>query len=298
MKIDYCIIYNPQSGVKKGYKILNNFTSILQENSKTFHIEKTQYAGYATKYVMHLNLDLFANLITIGGDGTFNEIINGLMSNKNQGHFPKLGFIPAGSGNAFMHDLQATNPKKAIKIILNGNTKKLDILKLDYFNKINYSMNIVGWGLASDILILSEKLRFLGPSRYTLASIYYTLNKISRKAKLIIDGNEITDNYLFILILNTIHTGKGMQAAPDALIDDGLMDIILLPNTISKIGLLKLLPKLFTGKHVLSNHVDYIKAKKIELYPEINEVLNIDGEIKSQTPLSISIIAGKFNIYA
>ena len=189
MKTNYCIIYNPISGIKNGFKFLKIFTSMLQEKSKTFHVEKTQYAGYAKEYLMQLNLNLFENIITIGGDGTFNEIINGLMNNKNQHEIPKLGFIPGGSGNAFMHDLNATDPKEAMKIILKGNTSKLDILKLDYFHKINYSMNIVGWGLASDILMLSEKLRFLGPSRYTLSSIYFTLNKISRKAKIIIDGN-------------------------------------------------------------------------------------------------------------
>ena len=101
-----------------------------------------------------------------------------------------------------------------------------------------------------------------------------------------------------ILILNTIHTGKGMKAAPNAKIDDGLIDIILLPSKISRIELLKLLPKLFTGKHILSEYVEYVTAKTIQLYPENNEILNIDGEIKSKTPVSISVIPQKFIIYS
>ena len=296
MKTNFCIIYNPVSGVKKSSQILNTFTNLLKNQLKTFHIEETKYAGYAKKYLKELDLNLFENIITIGGDGTFNEIINGLMKNQNEDK-PTLGFIPGGSGNAFMHDLNATNPHKAIQIILNGQTKFLDILQLDYFNRIDFSMNVVGWGLASDILILSEKLRFMGPSRYTLASIYYILNKFSRKAKVIIDGEETHKNYLFILVLNTIHTGKGMQAAPNALIDDGLMDIILLDAKISKFQLMQLLPTIYRGGHISSKYVKYIQAKNIQLFPKHNEVLNIDGEIKSQTPISISVLPKKFLIY-
>ena len=71
-----------------------------------------------------------------------------------------------------------------------------------------------------------------------------------------------------------------------------------MPSKISRIELLKLLPKLFTGKHILSEYVEYVKAKTIQLYPENNEILNIDGEIKSKTPVSISVIPQKFIIYS
>ena len=71
-------------------------------------------------------------------------------------------------------------------------------MKLELHQKIEYSINIVGWGMAADINILAEKIRFLGPPRYTLASMYYVLNKKSRKARIQINGNELIDNFLFI----------------------------------------------------------------------------------------------------
>ena len=93
------------------------------------------------------------------------------MLNKNE--LPVLGFLPGGTGNSVMHDLGGENYKNAIQNILNGKLNKIDILKLQFSDYIEYSLNIVGWGMVADINKLSEKLRFLGSSRYTLSSLYY-----------------------------------------------------------------------------------------------------------------------------
>ena len=99
------------------------------------------------------------------------------------------------------------------------------------------------------------------------------------------------------MCLNTIHTGKGMKAAPRALLDDGLLDIILVDAKISIWNLIFLLPKIFTGKHIYSKYVEYIQAKKIKIKPKKNEMLNVDGENKLFTPVSISVIDQKIKIY-
>ena len=229
MKIeDYYIIYNPKSGNGISKKLIKNIKHDLDKINKTYKIVKTEYAKHAIELCK--KIDKYRKLIIVGGDGTFNEVINGIMQNQNIK--PTIGFIPGGTGNAMMHDLNATSYNTAMSLILNANKKLIDVLKLDFLNKIEYSINIVGWGMAADINILAEKLRFLGSSRYMIASIYYAFNKINRRAKVQIDEHEITDNFLFILNLNTIHTGKGMKAAPNALLDDGLIDIIILKANI------------------------------------------------------------------
>ena len=286
-------MYNPKSGKGKSKKIIINLIDDLKKIGKSYDIKATEYSNHAKDICQKIKE--YKNLIVVGGDGTFNECINGLMNNEL--NLPKLGFLPGGTGNAFMHDLKAATYKDSIKLILNGNTKKIDVLKLQFVDKVEYAINIVGWGMASDINILSEKLRFLGPARYTISSIYYVFNKKHRQATINIDGNEKTDNYLFILNLNTIHTGQRMKAAPNAVLNDGLLDIIIIKSNITKFQLLKLLPKIFTGEHILSNKVEYVQAKKISIKPQIDEILNIDGEIKCKTPVEISIIPKKINIY-
>ena len=170
-------------------------------------------------------------------------------------------------------------------------------MTFQFSNFIEYSINILGWGLVSDIAILAEKLRFLGSSRYNIASIYYILQFKKRLAKLIINNQEYENQYLFLLIQNTVHTGKGMQAAPKAKLDDGFLDIILVDHTINRIQLMLLLPKLFTGTHIHSKYVQYKQVKNIELIPKINEAVNIDGDVKNNTPVKISILEKKLPIY-
>ena len=97
------------------------------------------------------------------------------------------------------------------------------------------------------------------------------------------------------MCLNTIHTGSGMKAAPKAKIDDGLMDIIILKKTPS-CRLLLLLPKIFTGEHVHSSYIDYVQAKTLCIKPDKNEMLNIDGENKFNTPISITVLPKKISI--
>ncbi len=292
---DYLIIYNPISGRGVAKRNINKIKSMFYNKNIKCSIKESQYKGQITELCK--NSENYCNIIIVGGDGTFNEAINGLMQNKSINSI-SVGFIPGGTGNSLMHDLNATSYESAVNIILRGKTKKIDVLELDFFNKKEYSINIVGWGMVSDINVLAEKLRFIGSSRYTIASLYYIFKVHSRKAKIIIDDKEQISDFLFILNLNTIHTGKGMKAAPKALLDDGLIDIIILKPSITKFALLKLLPQIYTGGHINSEHIEYITAKKIEIYPLYNETLNIDGEMKCKTPLSISILPKKINIFS
>ena len=88
-----------------------------------------------------------------------------------------------------------------------------------------------------------------------------------------------------------------MQAAPKAKLDDGLLDIILVDHTIYRIQLMLLLPKLFNGTHINSQYVQYKQIKNIELRPKINEAVNIDGDVKNNTPVKISILNKKLPIF-
>ena len=234
------------SGNGKSHHIVKSLQKDLNKRNIKYKIYQSKNSGHIKSLCSSKDSK---NFIIIGGDGTFNEAINGFMNRESDENLNdiKIGFLPGGTGNAFMHDLNGETYQKALNIILTGNTKKIDILKLKLGSKqtpdnIKYALNIVGWGLASDINILSDKLRFLGSIRYNIASIYYIFNKKVRKAKVIIDQTISEKKYLFIMCLNTIHTGKGMKAAPNAKLDDGLFDIIILNEKISKFKLLKLLP--------------------------------------------------------
>ena len=89
-----------------------------------------------------------------------------------------------------------------------------------------------------------------------------------------------------------------MRAAPNAQLDDGLFDVIILNCMIGRFELMQLLPKIFTGEHIDSKHIDYVQTKEIELYPEKEELLNVDGEIKLKTPIKIKILPQILTYYS
>ena len=106
---------------------------------------------------------------------------------------------------------------------------------------------------------------------------------------LTIDGELFNEKFAFIIVCNTIHVGKGMKMAPKASINDGKMDLIIIENNFSRIKLLQMFPKLFNGSHINSKLVKYKKAKSFKLYPDVDERLNIDGDMNGITPVRVSV---------
>ena len=116
----------------------------------------------------------------------------------------------------------------AANAIINGNTTKVDIAELKINHVTKYAINIIGWGLVTDIANKAEKHRWMGTSRYTILSVLEVMTNKARPAVLVIGDKRISDDFTFIIACNTIHTGKGMRAAPNAVLNDGLLDIIII----------------------------------------------------------------------
>ena len=134
MNNDYCIIYNPVSGNGKS----NHLVKRLQEDLNKRNIQYTIYKSKCSGDIKSLcTNEGEKNFIIIGGDGTFNEVINGLFKRKDN-YLPYLGLLPGGSGNSVMHDLQATTLNQALELITKNKKKMIDVMKIEYSNKINY----------------------------------------------------------------------------------------------------------------------------------------------------------------
>ena len=292
----FLLIINPNSGTKKYRTSVDFIVSYFKNHNIILKLFYTKYKGHAREHCKNINQELFSTILIYGGDGTFNEVINGILSREDQ-YLPTLGLLPGGSGNAVMHHLNKLTIQDACKVIINNKVKKIYLMKMKFSNHIEYSINILGWGMVTDIGILAEKIRWLGTVRYTISSLFYIFNIKKRYGTLFINSKKFKENYLFVLIANTKYTGKGMLIAPDANLNDGLLDLIIVKNNINKFALIKLLPKLFTGEHISSQYVEYKQVKSIEIIPEKNECLNIDGEIYGTTPVKVNISNKKLPIY-
>ena len=282
------LIANPKSGTKSNKDILNIAKKAFKENNIKITLINTEYAGHALDIVRTCNYNDYSSICAVGGDGTLNEILNGMLTRDDERKIP-IGMIPGGTGNSFMKSLGSLDLAKALMDIIKNEPSLVDVIKVNAYDKIYFSINLIGWGMATDISVVAEKLRIFGGQRYNIASIYEIIKNKERTARFIIDDEEMTQDFSFIIACNTKYIGKGMKMAPKALIDDGFIDIIIVKKN-SRLTLLSVFPKLFNGSHIDHPSCDYRKAKSFSIIPNENDLLNIDGEIMGIAPVNIEVL--------
>ena len=290
----YYLLVNPKGGHKRGLEIYEKVKHIFSSAGTNITVLHTEYAGHAFDFANTLDFVGYDGLCAIGGDGTMYELINGMLK-RDDNHKIPIGLITGGTGNSFMYDVDCLDPIDAAKRIVQHNLRPLDIAKVNANGELFYSFNIIGWGLATDAGKLAEKLRWLGGVRYDVASIFEVLKGKDRIATLTLDKEVIKENFIFIIGCNTIHTGKAMKMAPLAQLNDGKIDLIIVRKT-SRINLLKLFPKLFSGDHIKSPLVEYRQVQNFSISLEETNDLTIDGEIIGMTPLSVKMIPKMVNV--
>ena len=284
----FYLIVNPKGGYNRAPKILEKVKPIFKSNKIELKILETKYAGHARKLANELDFKGYSALCIVGGDGSMHEIVNGMLSRKDKKKLP-IGILTAGTGNSFMRDIDCLDPEEAAIRIVKGIRRPIDIAKVNANGEIIYAFNIIGWGMATEINLLAEKLRWLGVQRYNVASIIEVLRNKERFAQVKIDGNIFAGDYGLILGCLTKHTGRGMKIAPLAKLDDGLIDLVFARKP-GKIKMLSLFAKIFSGKHIGSPVFEYRQVKEFSIIPNDSSLLNIDGEIIGSTPIDVKIL--------
>ncbi|MBS96997.1 MAG: hypothetical protein CL736_07785 [Chloroflexi bacterium] len=293
----FMLIVNPFSGKKQSLEILKKIQPLIIRSDIEIDVIKTCYSGHAENIAREFDITKYNGLLMIGGDGTFHEVINGLLNRGDHQKIP-IGIIPAGSGNSFMNDLDIADPIKAVEPIILNKTRLIDVMSLQMGDETRYGINLIGWGMVTDVGLTAENIRWIGPIRYTLAALFQILFKKSRKAILKIQNKAIDTKFMFIIGCNSIHIGKGMKMAPKARIDDGLIDVVVVDDEISRFRLLRVLPKLYKGTHIFEPEVKYFQSDSFSIETNQNDVLNIDGEIIGKTPIKVEVIPKVIEIFA
>ncbi|MDP6569970.1 MAG: diacylglycerol kinase family lipid kinase [Candidatus Marinimicrobia bacterium] len=293
----YVITVNPHGGKKLGPRLLNRVKPLFEAEEVDLFVIETTYAGHAQDLAHQLDFSEFDGFLAIGGDGTLHEVVNGMLSRPDKQRIP-IGIIPGGSGNSYMHDLELTDPIKAAKAIIQGNTRIVDAARVEVSHVVKYAMNVIGWGLVTDVGRNAERHRWLGTNRYTIISIIEVMRQRIRSAALLMDDKKIEDEFTFIIACNSLHVGKGMKMAPKAKLDDGLIDVLVVRSGVSRGRLLQILPKLFKGTHIDEPEVEYYQTSEFSLIPQKDEILNIDGEMLGSTPITVKMLPKAIEIYS
>lgn len=289
------IIINPAAGKKKGEKVFQQAAVLLEQKGIQFDIQTSQFAGHILDIAAHFNPRHYDGVVAVGGDGTLFELVNGVLKKHGSFELP-IGQIPVGTGNSFIKDVGIETYTDAVEKIGAGRTRKIDVGSFKHPHGEDYFINLLGTGFVSDVARSSVKYKVFGSTSYILGVFEQLVGLKSIPVEITIDGHLLQRDYIFAEICNSTRTGGNMIMAPQARIDDGILDVILL-NKISRINLLKIFPKIFDGTHVQDSHVETFKGRHIILKPESVQGLNADGEVLGRTPIEVSVLPKKITMF-
>lgn len=261
MKIKFII--NPVSGTGKQKGIEN----IIAPHFDNYDIVITQKAGDATEISKIAIEEKFDAVIAVGGDGTVNECAKALI-----GSNTALGVIPCGSGNGFaFHNGMNSNIEKAIIQLKNANIKTIDSCTANGLPFVNVS----GIGFDAHIAHLFANLTNRGFSNY-IKLIYKEVQYKAREYTLNYDGKTEHINALLISFANTKQYGNNFQISPNAKIDDGLIDFVIVRD-FPRWKVPQFLLKIAIGKAHLSKYIRIIQTDKMTI-TSLEKLIHLDGE--------------------
>jgi len=296
------LIVNPKSGGGDGKKIAN----YISEKYQHLFSEIVFTSGPCEAIDLAKNSENFDAVCLIGGDGTLNEVINGVMQIDEKKR-PKVGIIPVGTGNDFIKTIGISkNPDDAITTILNMKTKKLDVAICEFLDfsgkpQKRYYINITEFGMGGEVANLVNKYGkiFKGTIPFLLFALVcnFTFKNKTVRIKTDCEDEKFQDieaNIRVVAVANGKFYGGGMQIAPYAQPDDGLLDVVIVKD-MNSIETLKNLPLLYKGEKGVeqakkTGKVLYFRAKKVEVFEADNLMIEMEGEVPGHTPKYFEII--------
>ena len=290
-----CCIVNPVSGLKKSLKVYYEAKNHFEESKFNTSLFVSKYPNHIKEYVSKIDKNIFDRIVIFGGDGTINEVVNGLYDSNNLQSF-KIGVIPTGSGNSVAHDTDLLDVKVAIQKSVGSNVMKMDVNQVDFDSFTRLSVSVLGWGMFSFGNIRAEKLRILGPIRYDVASIITLLEKKIHKAEIVIEGVPKLLECAFIVGCNSKHTGKGMIVAPKGGFSDKKIDLITVGKDVSRFQVFDIFQKVYKGTHIDLPYVENIQVDSFKIDPGQKSFYNIDGDIVESQKASVRVIPEAINL--
>jgi YegS/Rv2252/BmrU family lipid kinase len=301
---EWFTIVNPNAGNGKGKKDWERISSLLVRENIPVSMKFTEKKCQAIELAREAIETGFRKIISVGGDGTLNEVVNGVFSQDRVS--PKevvLGMIPVGTGNDWgrMFGIPLVY-EGAVDVIKENKIMSHDIGLVSYYcgseQHSRYFINIAGLGF--EAMVVNKTNRQKDKGRSNQAIYFYNLlsSLISYKktnADIIVDGRKTKSKIFSINVGNGRYCGGGMRQTPDALPDDGLLDITVIRD-MGRIEIIKSLKILYDGTILSHPKVDGYRCKNLRVATESVLYTEADGESLGHTPAEFSIIPGGINV--
>ena len=275
------IIFNPKARSEKS----RDLADVLREIAPEAVLRETDSAGGARRLAAEAAREGFRIVVAAGGDGTVNEVVNGLAGTE-----AALGVLPIGTMNVFSkeHDL----PEKldeAWAIIRAGNLREIDLLAANG----THFIQLAGVGLDAQVVKETtwESKKNLGPLSYLISAAQIAART---PPKLAVEAGGRISEGSFVLIGNGRYYGAKITLFPKARVDDGLLDVLIFKN-IGYLDIAKYLAGVLVGRHTGMDGVEYFQVSEATVRSEGDVPVEVDGELSGALPVTFRV-AGKLRL--
>jgi diacylglycerol kinase (ATP) len=269
----------------------------------TFAYRFTEAPNHATTLAREAVEEGYETVVAVGGDGTVNEVVNGLMAPGANRAGATLGVIITGRGSDLARTIGIPSDySEACARLAGERTMTVDLGLVTFYQEgeqgQRYFVNVGGGGFDAEVAHRANRApNFMGGTIPYLTSLVTTLMAYRNKAiDLILDDQEpIRMVANSVVVANCQYFGGGMKVAPEADPNDGLFDVVVIGD-IDKIEFLMTVPKVYDGTHITHPQVDTYRAKRVEVRSEQDLLLQVEGEVCGHTPLTFDIIPSALQI--
>lgn len=283
-------IYNPTAGKGKAQRFREAIEAKLKAQGVAYSFWETRGTRDAERIARELTQRGERDIVAMGGDGTVNEVLNGLVDPGKV----NLGLIPCGSGNDFAAAIGIpAKPDGALEVLLKEQPKYTDYMECSGVR----GLNVIGAGIDVEVLKRCYKAKFLKGSLNYFVSLIVSLIKFRFyrfNAKM--NGKSADHEGLIVCACNGKRFGGGISICPEAAYDDGMLDVVMVEN-VTKPMIPGALVRLMMGKILKWKHTVHERAPQLEAVFTPVATIQVDGELYENLPFDVRVVHKKLKMY-
>jgi len=295
------VIVNPAAGAGKTARKWPQIMVLMKSLGLDFEHDVTEAPGHAMELAKLAVEKGYEMVVSVGGDGTIHEIVNGLHE-AGGGADVAVGIVNTGTGADYIRTIGVPRRyKEACKCLLSKNRRVVDLGVVEY-TKDGQRMkrlfvNFAGIGFDAEVVkATTEKFKALGDMPSYLMGLFSTLMSYeNRDVSITVDGEHGERRICTVLLNNGRYGGGGMMPAPNADPGDGFFDLVIIDD-ITKPDLIMSLPRIYRGTHLTHPKVTLMRAREVEIKPTLTSAVQADGELLGEAPARFSVLPGALTV--
>lgn len=307
VKSEWYVVVNPHAGSGKTIAEWAKAESRLLELGIGYVTRFTERTGHAVIIAREAAAEGYRRILAVGGDGSVHEVLNGIVQFCHDTATPTeefyLAVIPIGSGNDWIKSLNVPHDtEKVVSLVAQGSFRKQDVVQVALPSGTHTMANIGGVGFDSHVCVIVNTLKDQGKrSRfiYVAALLKTILTLKSFDAEIVGDGKLIYSGTCYSVAFgNGKYSGGGLRQTPLSQIDDGLLDVMVVPK-ISLLAIAREVVKIFNGNIHKSRYIHYSQCHHLQMKPlagSAPDLLEIDGEVIGKIPVEIKLGTEQINV--